>query len=281
MRRGCDTYEDAIWQHVKFGDHLPQEAARHAETCPECAAALAQSGRMAALLEASVAVPEAPDCRAAVMTRISIPGRSRTVLAYAWAAVVVLVAVVGAILLMNRPETGPRETVRRQAPAPRERVPVVVRESPPEKPMPEVVPEPERQPQLVERPQPPRKVVRRQPRRVPRVEVVKDVKKPPVAPEPEPEPAPDVVEDTVVVESPAAAAEDEWPVAITVVTWPAVQDPSELSYSYTERDPDTGTTTKCIVQRSGGSVSIYLESTPGGEAPPVKGSIDDEVEISA
>ena len=66
------------------------------------------------------------------------------------------------------------------------------------------------------------------------------------------------------------------------MTWPeAGTDSSSESYSYVERDSETGETTKGSVKRSGNTVEIYIESTPGGEQPPVKGSIEHESKSNA
>ena len=71
------------------------------------------------------------------------------------------------------------------------------------------------------------------------------------------------------------------PVALVMVSFPTGRREETESYSYTQRNTETGEVTKCSVTRSGNSIEIYLESTPGGEAPPVKGSVDYENNTSA
>lgn len=75
---------------------------------------------------------------------------------------------------------------------------------------------------------------------------------------------------------------EDRPVAAVMVSWPEPDESADASYHYVERDASTGTVTSCSVRRTGDSVEIYLESTPGEDEPaPVKGSIEHEKPNSA
>ena len=212
------------------------------------------------LLREADCVPDAPDCRSAVMARISTPSRGRP-LAWAYACAAVLIAIAGtwALLPHTQPQA-PVVRVVRNVPTPPRQIAHETVKPAIEKPQVFVekhvatAPRPHRAhiawtpPKQVEQP---RKVV--------------------VAPEPP------------VLQTPAPAVGTIGrPVAIAIVTWPSLrkQASNTYSYGYTSRDTQTGNTTECRVKRSGNSVEIYMESKPEASQPPVKGSLEHETKPS-
>jgi len=218
--------------------------------------------RISELLREADCVPEAPDCRAAVMERIRTPERRRRFV-WAYACAAVLAAIAGTWTLVPRAERqSPVVKVAKKAPAsPR------VAESHIEPPAPikhlTVVPK-----HVAAVPRPRRvHIVHAPPKQTPQPKegVVTPQQNPMSAQTPAP---------------PVTAANR--PVAIAIVTWPsqAEQESDTQSYSYTDRDARTGQTTECRVKRSGDSVEIYMESKPEAKQPPVKGSIGYETKPS-
>lgn len=211
------------------------------------------------LLQAADCVPDAPDCRRAVMERIASPA-PRFRLVWAYAAVVVLVGLaLGSLLYLATSQPGEKpEIVKIVTPtpkkAPMDKQAAIFSQS--EKPKLALKHAP-RDPEPV-------KVVLLRPKRgfrhagrIQRVAVRKPVDK--LIP-PAPEPAPRFDENA--------------PVALVIVSGPTSEQSD--GYGYKEVDPDTGKVTTCNVRRSGNEVYIYLESTPGKDVPPVKGSLDYE-----
>ena len=257
MRHECETAEDAIWEHARAGQALPAEVRRHVHECAECARAASEANRILALMTEAGSVPASPDCREAVMARIS-GTRCRPVWAYAFASVIlVAVIVVGLYLFQSR---GPSPELARSTPPIVHETPrIPVHETAPKV----TAPEPERvEPRAVA-------LQKREPRRyrpAPHKERV-----------PVPAPMPVVVpEEPAIPQEPEPpdepAVEDDRPVAVVAVTWEANPSESETSYAYVQRDVETGEVLTCAVERSADSVSIVLQSTPGGKEPPEKGA---------
>ena len=207
------------------------------------------------LLRESDCVPEAPDCRSAVMERISAPARGRPV-AWAYVFATVVVAIVGTWVLMPhvQRQSSVVKVVKTIPPSPRQIVHHVVK------------PAIEKPQAVIEK----RVATAPRPRRVHVALTPKQVSKPNeviVMPQPQP----------TVVQTPAPPITSaNRPVAIAIVTWPSQRDQSSdtYSYGYVKRDTATGQTTECRVKRSGDSVEIYMESKPEAEEPPVKGSLE-------
>lgn len=212
------------------------------------------------LLRETDCVPDAPDCRSAVMARISTPSRGRP-LSWAYVCAAVMIAIAGTwVMLPRAQQQAPMVRVVKKAPmAPRQ----IAHDA--------VKPAIEKPQALIEKhvataPRPRRAHIAWTPPKP--VEKPKEIA---VAPTPEP-PTP----------APAMPTTGQ-PVAIAIVTWPsqAEQESDTQSYSYTDRDTRTGQTTVCRVKRSGDSVEIYMESKPEAKQPPVKGSIGYETKPNA
>lgn len=230
--------------------------------------------RLDELLREAGAVPPSPDCRDAVMARIS---RRSMAWAYALAVSLLVFGVAGAIVLC-RPHQPPVQKIVKKTPEQRpapvvkqetaEREPEAIRHETVSKPAPPkqvVRPVREQQRRPVEKPRPHRRLIAPAPK--PDLQVMKPgIAPPPVALEPE--------ADTPAV-APASAL-DERPVALVVVTWPSSHDTGDVSYSYKEVDAETGDSTDCSVTRSGDSIDVRMQSTPGGDKPPVKGCVEHE-----
>ncbi len=224
--------------------------------------------RVSELLREADCVPQAPDCRAAVMERIRAPRRRS--LAWAYVCAAIAVAIVGTWALVPCGEQRPAvpKIVKKALVQPK----AIARDVAPDagrfgaknspgrpdrvKSIAKVMPSHRRHATYAvyappKRTAPPKKVV--------------------VAPEP------------VVVRVGPSVSATNIPVAIAIVTWPsrADQQSDSQSYSYTDRDTRTGTTTECRVKRSGDSVEIYMESKPEAKQPPVKGSTGYETKPSA
>lgn len=231
------------------------------------------SERMSEILRKGDSIPPAPDCRSAVMARISGRAEGRPVWAYACAFGLVAVAVfLGARAFA--PQSGPpakqmakasRAEPRQAAPSPRtvtlpQRERIAGNPTPAQRAVPESSYVPARRHSLPEKP------IRRHRRTIPA-----PVRQPIIAQTPKP------------TRIPVPAANTNRPVAIAVVTWPAgdTQTPDNYNYGYIDRNATTGQTTKCSVTRSGDRVDIYLESEPEANKPPVKGSLNYETKPSA
>ncbi|MDO8588224.1 MAG: hypothetical protein Q7T82_14445 [Armatimonadota bacterium] len=240
MRRQCLRIEDVIWDCAANRTGLPADARRHLDTCQSCARAFRDARQLCPALQIADRVPAAPDCRTGVMAQVTGAG-ARPRWSYAWAAAVVIVALVvlGVVRSIPRPSTPP-VVVKKPAPvAPKveRRIvvnPPVVRRSP--EPMPVV-----RAPKKAAV-RPVRTALKR-PRPIQRF-VVK--------PREQSRPAPREVA--------ALPIESSRPVSVVVVSWePTAGDDS---YGYVREDPETGVTTTCQVTRSGNNVNVRMESTP-------------------
>lgn len=246
MKYECDRIADEIWDHV--GEDLPTDIREHIAACPDCGRAADEARRLLPMVQAVGCVPDAPDCRSAVMERISSRSAFRPVWAYALASVLLIAVVVTGLLSMR---SGPRQTVPQMADQPRQEIvkpqtPIVEK---PHIPAPVI----EKRKTVVRHPEVkrPRRML---PKRTP-TEIVKRAPKQETAPEQTPAPALEVV-----------SYEDE-PVAAVAVTWPSA-DPQPDGWSgYTNINTVTGEVTVCRTERSGDSVSIYLESRLPGEKP--------------
>jgi len=113
MKWDCARTEDAISDWTR-GAELPDEARRHIAQCMECAKVLEEAKAFHELVQCADSVPNAPDCRAAVMARLPEP---KSAWRFAWAAVPMAVIVVLIMLL----------TPARHAPSPQ----AVVKKTPP------------------------------------------------------------------------------------------------------------------------------------------------------
>ena len=312
MRSICCEYEEAIWEHAHTGEALSEDAQRHIERCPECARAQIEASRLSTVFPAISDVPPAPDCRSAVMARISGPAR-RFSFAWTYACAAVLVAAVG-LAYVVRPgiqHGGPAtEVTATRTQSPPAGTPgsdrVAVRPVAPSNGVGLskyvgpgfAIPDPSSR-------------VCNPPSHVPAKRTARNNSRPPKARRQLPvviaivPPAPitelkDTTPSPIKADMPATGgasfptprppspdprhlAADTRPVAIAVVTWPSASDqPADnYAYSYTERDPDTGAVTDCSVKRSGNSIDIRMEVKPEKKNPPVRGSVDYEPNSNA
>lgn len=244
MMHECDRVGDAIWEHARTGADLPADVSRHIGECAECARLMNDARRILSLAEQAIPVPDAPDCRAEVMARISGARATRSIWAYACASAILVMLLVGVFIAL-RPQARPTQVVRRaQSPV-------------------HTTPEPtanNQAPEIIRRAAPEHRVV------MAKHAVPHHRRR--TAPMTAPEQA--IPRDEAPTSEQQIAAENR-PVAAVSVTWGA--EPSESSsYAYTERDEATGETTICRVVKSPGAVSIFMKSTPGGQEPPSKGA---------
>jgi len=244
MKYQCDRITDEIWERA--GEDLPADIAEHVAACPDCERVADEARKLLPMVQAASCVPDAPDCRSAVMERISPRPATRPIWAYALASIV-LAAVILTGLLTLRP--GPQQTVRDPRPEVRVQSPM---------PTPEVrkpIPEP-----TIVRQVPEHKPEAKRPKRIhaPKespAQLVKQALKQEPAVGGSPAPSPEVV-----------SWEDE-PVAAVAVTWPG-NDPQPGGWSgYTNVNTTTGEVTVCRTERTGNSVTIYLETKAPGEKP--------------
>jgi len=264
MSRDCIRVSESIWNSVREGIELTEAELRHVRTCESCAAELEQAQASLAALDCARAYPPAPDCRSAVMARIS---RRRGVFSPAWGyalAVVVVLIVIGGALLRSGGGRPLPPTDRNLAGAPTHIVP-----QPPlaPEPRPEVLPKEPEAPLVARKPEVRRSTVRGyasapRKRRMRRPDSVT-----PNAP-------PRAREDAPT----AAAPPDGESSALAYVTWSTGGQPTDsYRYSYSVTDPATGEVTKCSVRREGSAVEIKMESeTAKPEAKPAKESKIDE-----
>ncbi|MGB9619638.1 MAG: hypothetical protein ACPL7K_04420, partial [Armatimonadota bacterium] len=91
MKRECNRFDEIIWEHARTGIELPGEVRGHLESCPHCRQALADATRLSRLLIEVGRVPDTPDCRSAVISRLSGRPRGSAVPAWAYAFAVVLI----------------------------------------------------------------------------------------------------------------------------------------------------------------------------------------------
>ena len=278
MKRECDRFEESIWEHARTGGELAKDARRHAQSCEECARALEDAKTLSGLLAEAGRVPDAPDCRSAVMARISGEARRWAVPAWAYACAVVLIGAAVAVGIVNHqpkaPATAPL-VVKKISPA-RSGPPVIAKKN---------VPQPR---QVAVGPthhvtQPTEGIKSTSVRRhvKPRYRVVRRDRAVALHPTRKPRNVEPGTSGLALAPGPRPPTPDPRSVAAVYVTWPQAGDSADTSYQYVERDAQTGETTTCSVKRSGDKVEIYIESTPGGNAPPVKGSIQNESTIDA
>ncbi len=248
MKYQCDRIADEIWDHA--GEALPANIAEHIAGCPDCRRVADDAKKLLPMVQEASCVPDAPDCRSAVMERISPRPATKPIWAYALASIVLVAVIVTGLLSMR---SGPRQTVPQMADQPRQEI---VKPQTPIVEKPEVsAPVVETQKTVVRQPDDRRpKHMRTVPKRTP-PQIVKQSPKQKPAPEQTPAPSLEIV------------SYEDAPVAAVAVTWPSTDPQSDGWYGYTNTDTATGEITTCRVERSGNSVSIYLESKVPGDNP--------------
>ncbi len=248
MKRECDRIGDAVWEYVRFGVELCEDDRQHVAECQECERILAESRRVQGLMKEVSRVPQASDCTSAVMSRIT--ARRRPVWGYAATAAMMLLVIVGGLIFL-RPHSVTQQIAREVS------KPVVT--APAHAAAPEVV-----QDQSANRERIEAKTARR------RSAVA--AKRPRRNRRPQARPAPQQRNE---MENPASAPEQiaaskHRPVMVAAATWSNAPSQSS-SCTYTETNETTGETSICKVEKSPGTVTIFMESKPGGEKLPQKG----------
>lgn len=261
MEYKCDLITDEIWERARAGETLPAGAVEHIDECPKCRRAADEVRNIVSMVRLTAScVPPAPDCRSAVMERISPRPVWRSAWAYAAASVLLAAVIVAGWLAMHSGAEQSPIAVRDSKPEIQERVakpditPSVQPESTHEirqetpKQAPVVV-----NPPKIERPKRMHFLPKQRPTRLvkhtPRTELTRH-------------------EIPAGLEPEQVVTFDDEPVAAVAVSWPTVGDPvMPASYGYTNRDVSTGEVTFCSVERSDNAITIHLESNAPGELP--------------
>ena len=80
---------------------------------------------------------------------------------------------------------------------------------------------------------------------------------------------------------PKRSDEDRQPLAVVSVAWTPAYDPEDVSYGYSETDPDTGQVVRTYLSRKGNSILIRIDSDSETDQPQIKGETNDETIPSA
>lgn len=263
MSLDCIGVSDAVWDWVRDGVELTQEHIDHAASCSSCASVMAEAQACVAALRCVTPYPAAPDCRSAVMSRISSRrARFAPAWSYAFAILIVAVMIAGAFM-WPRGEGLPSESAKRLT--------EVARHASPKIPLPAAEPKPEVRTHELERPR-----VAHVRSSAPSVRRFEPIRRHAVA-----------SADTVAPTAPKPASDNPGPSvapvtddsrALAYVVWPTANQPRDsYQYEYTVADPATGEVTKCSVKRQGDTIEIDMESAPARpEAKPAKESKTNE-----
>jgi len=264
MKDFCEIAEESIWDCAREGLELPDEVARHVETCASCAQTLKRVPGTLRLLQAAGHVSETADA-APIARRIRAGNRPIPRWAYGLAAAaVVAIAILGARVMVT-----------------------------PHAPTPSRVAHVEKAP----RPIPPPTAVVKLPA----------VKPEAAGPTTVPGTAPTATKHAVANKHRAPAShnrrrwvakavpvplgttslkpkrsdEDRQPLAVVSVAWTPAYDPEDVSYGYSETDPDTGQVVRTYLSRKGNSILIRIDSDSETDQPQIKGETNDETIPSA
>jgi hypothetical protein len=117
VRSRCYAFEEAIWEHARTGTELSADAMDHIHNCDRCALAVREARRVLGAILDTDCVPPTPDCRQAVMARISpAERRPRLAWSYAFAGVALAAVAVGGVVTMRPDPTIPtKQRVARDA----------------------------------------------------------------------------------------------------------------------------------------------------------------------
>ncbi len=258
MSSDCIRISEAIWDFARGGAALTQKDMAHIGSCKSCAETYYEARSCIEALAQTQPHPTAPDCRSAVMSRISNRRmRFAPALSYACGVVVVAAAVAGYLLC---PRSTPIAKTTATAVKPPTTAPSAVQ---PKANAHALAPEP---PVIVR----PRMPHRSRPARWARVEHrrVETAKVVAVATKP----------TRKIAESEKIPSADGTS-ALAYVTW-STQPQDSYDYSYTSTDPASGEVTKCSVKREGRTIEINMESEPAKSEPkPIKESRANEAAI--
>ncbi|MGQ9454234.1 MAG: anti-sigma factor family protein [Armatimonadota bacterium] len=264
MESTCAQIEEIIWEYARENTRLPDHVREHLATCSKCARLLEETRLLSSLLHQAGQVSRAPDCRAAVMSRIARTNRLLVLRkVFAGAAVLLCLAIIAQIISpQHEARQAHRSVVTTQSKSSAKETPAS--------------------------PSAPTETSNRSTRRVVgltdnnqnvvtmniglaksksrRVAVNLPTKhsRPankivdPVTPEEESQPS---VHDTHSSEQ-AGRNTDGIPITAIYVTWSEHQDQQKESiYVYVEQDVETGEITTCSVKSSGEKMEIHIEST--------------------
>lgn len=104
MDRECREFQEEIWELAVSG----RKPEGHVAGCEACLRVLEEAKKALSMLRESDCVPDAPDCRAAVISQISRPARRRFVRAYVLAPVAVAVLALAAVVFWpTAPKSSP------------------------------------------------------------------------------------------------------------------------------------------------------------------------------
>ena len=272
MNRECRYAQEAIWDSARTGSRFSNEIQTHIAECDSCTQAQKEAAILADALAKAVCVPGAPDCRSAVMARIS---NATLIYRRAWVyacAVAVIAVGLGVLVLSPKPsQRAPMVVNNIKTPAKPHLTPIIRHE------VKKGVVAVRTATTRTETP-----TIHKQAAPVKHIHAHKQV-----APQPVRQSSPMYAqkpETHVEPEQPEPPVNDIGrPIAIAVVTWPDPnnQTPNEYSYSYSEKDPETGIVTNCSVVRSGDSYVKVMEVKPANDQSPKKRSMNHETNPNA
>ena len=98
MEYKCDLIADESWERARAGEDLPPDIGKHVAECPKCRRVAGEVQAIVPMVRAAGCVPDAPDCRSAVMGRISLRPATRPIWAYALASVLLIAVIVTGLL---------------------------------------------------------------------------------------------------------------------------------------------------------------------------------------
>lgn len=251
MSFDCINVSDAIWKQISEGGELTEDELQHIRTCSSCADILAEAQLCIDALNCVKPRPAAPDCRSAVLARISNRRvRFAPVLAYACVAIIIIAAVGGMFIRHDSGRQVSRPSA--QLAATPDSIPET---TPPPPPQPKTQP-PVHKPIIRQPSKPP--VVHHEVSRKPRKPASFEHKAPPVSVT-----VPPVTNQLADIPEPTVTPPQDDSSAFAYATWPTRNKPADsYNYSYTVTDPATGEVTRCTVKREGNTVEVNAESDP-------------------
>ena len=247
MKRECTDAQEAILQLAGASQEPTDKVLRHVTECDSCGEALKEARQVLLMVQDAGLVLDAPDCRTAVMGRISRAERRKPVWAYICALAVAVALVLG-VLVLRESKQPARQVVRhdvseRVAPEKKALAP----QSPEKKVNVAVHPKPERAAHTRRAGFRKRRLVRVE-RKHHEIQTAPKVDRIVRAQKPEEPPA---VELT-------PSKEDNYIGEITIV-WKAEPKERPESFSYTIKNEDTGESTTGSGERVGNTISITMQ----------------------
>jgi len=266
MKDFCETAEESIWDCAREGAELPEDVARHVETCESCAQVLKRIPAAMRLLQAAGHVSETADATP-ITRRIRAGNRPISRWAYGLAAAAVLAIAILSAKVMLTPRAPCPPAPSRVAKAEKAARPI----SPPNTVR---LPAVERKAADTAR-------VAGTIRPIRRHNVLSEHRAPALHNRPR-----WVAKAVPVPLKPASVKlkqsdESRRVLAAVSVAWTPAYDPEDVSYGYSETDPDTGKVFRASMSRKGNSIVIRLESGSEEDQPQIKGETNNETIPSA